>query len=651
MKEKLCIFAGTTEGRKLALLLHELYDLTLCVATEYGGILLDGIPDIRVRSGRMNEEEMEALLRGEGFDRVIDATHPYAAAVTENIRTAAGKAKVPLLRILRESEEAAGTVRYVNTAGEAAALLAESDGNILLTTGSKDLPAYASLDRERLWARVLPAAASLESCAEAGIAPSHIIAAQGPFTKEMNLALIRMIRADYLVTKDSGRNGGFSEKLDAAAEAGIRSIVIGKPPQTEGISFEEAVRLLAPDLSPARIFILGIGPGGEGLMSGEVKEALRRCDAVIGAQSVAEAVRTDKPVFYAFQPDRVLEIVKEHPSFRNIAVVMRGDTGFFSGAKKLKEALSPHPVTLLPGISSVSCLAARLGAEWDGAALLSLHGRDGALIPAVCKNRRTFVLTGGANSAGAVCRRLCEFGLGELPVAVGENLSLENERISRGTAAGFAAAGFAPLSVMMIENPEAGRAFRVGIPDEEFIRGDVPMTKAEVRAVSLSRLAPPDGAVIFDIGAGTGSVAVECALNDPGGDVFAVEKKAEAVSLIRQNRLKFRTENLHVIEGSAPGVLEGLPAPTHAFIGGSSGDLPEIVEKLLSMNPSVRIVINTVTLESFAAALSCRERFAFDVFDCVTVNITRSRPVGRYQMQTANNPVQIITLQRRHPDG
>ena len=172
----------------------------------------------------------------------------------------------------------------------------------------------------------------------------------------------------------------------------------------------------------------------------------------------------------------------------------------------------------------------------------------------------------------------------------------------------------------------------------------------KMRVEGLENL-PEDGAVIYDIGAGTGSVAIECALNAPHGTVYAVEKKAEAAELIRENKKNFAAENLTVVEGSAPEALEDLPAPDCAFIGGSSGNLQEIVEILLAKNPAVRIVINTVTLETFAEALAVKNRFGFETFSCVTVNITRSRPVGRYQMQTAQNPVQVVTLQKKAPNA
>ena len=198
---------------------------------------------------------------------------------------------------------------------------------------------------------------------------------------------------------------------------------------------------------------------------------------------------------------------------------------------------------------------------------------------------------------------------------------------------------------MYIENPDAVRRHRHGIPDEEFIRGDVPMTKSEVRTISMAKLDLPADAIVYDIGAGTGSVSVECALAAYDGQVYAIEKEADAAELIRQNKVKFGCENLQVIEGLAPDALEDLPIPTHAFIGGSSGNLQEILAVLLRKNPDVRIVVNAVTVETMTEAAECAKYFGFTEYETVSVNIARSRKLGRYHMMTAQNPVSVITLQ------
>ncbi len=647
MSEKICLFAGTTEGRQLAGILHHCTDLTVCVATEYGEILLDGIDGINVHTGRMDADEMLCFFKEKRFDRILDATHPYAQVVTANIHQAANLANIPVMRILRETDCHIADAVYVPSVEAARDYLMEQEGNIFLTTGSKELSAYIGLDMSRVWARVLPTVSSLEACQTAGIASAHIIAAQGPFSEEINTAQMKAIGAKHMVTKSSGKNGGFEEKIRAAKAVGAIPVIIGQPPQVEGFTLDEAITELGKTLSVTKpkITIIGIGPGSEDLMTAEAKAALAECDAVIGAKSVAESLHTAKPVFHEFLPQKVRAVLDGHPSIRHAAVVMRGDVGFFSGTKKLLDVLNGCDVTLLPGISSIPAFAAKIKTSWDDAVLISLHGRRANLLHAVTCNRKVFALTGGENTVDAICEKLCEYGLGELPVTVGERLSYPDEKITKGCAAAFSEITFDSLAVLYIENEGAVRRHRHGIPDEEFIRGDVPMTKAEVRTISMAKLDLPADAVVYDIGAGTGSVSVECALAAYDGEVFAIEKEADAAELIWQNKGKFHVENLQIVEGTAPDALAELPAPTHAFIGGSSGNLREILTMLLGKNPDVRIVINSVTVETQTEAAECANYFGFTEYETVSVNIARSRKLGRYHMMTAQNPVSVITLQ------
>lgn len=647
MSEKICLFAGTTEGRQLAEILHEASDLTVCVATEYGEILLDGIGGITVHTGRMDADEMARFFADNRFDRILDATHPYAEIVTGNIRQAADRTKVPVMRILRETERQAADAVYVPNIEAAADYLSDRDGNIFLTTGSKELASYTGLDMSRVWARVLPTVSALEACAAAGILSAHIIAAQGPFSEEINIAQMNMIGADYMVTKASGKNGGFDEKIRAAKAVGALPVIIGQPPQVMGFTLEEALAELTKtlSLSKPKVTVIGIGPGSESCLTAEAKAAIADCDAVIGAKTVVETLTASKPVYREFLPEKVRALLDSHPSIRHAAVVMRGDTGFYSGTKKLLAALEGYDVSVLPGISSVVYFSAKIGAAWEDAAFVSLHGREANLIHAVKNSRRVFALTGGENTAEAILKKLCGYGYSDLPVAVGERLSYPDEKISHGTAADLCENAFDPLSVLYIGNESAVRRHRHGIPDEEFLRGDVPMTKSEVRTISMAKLDLPVDAVVYDIGAGTGSVTVECALAAYDGQVYAVEKEADAAELIRQNKVKFGCENLHVVEGTAPDALAALPVPTHVFIGGSSGNLREILAVLLDKNPDVRIVINAVTIETQTEAAECAKIFGFAEYETVSVNIARSRKVGRYHMMTAQNPVSVITLQ------
>ena len=197
---------------------------------------------------------------------------------------------------------------------------------------------------------------------------------------------------------------------------------------------------------------------------------------------------------------------------------------------------------------------------------------------------------------------------------------------------------------LVVENPEAGSLpVTHGLDDEPFIRGKVPMTKGEVRSVSLSRLRLKQDSVVYDVGAGTGSVSIEMALQAWEGMVYAIEKNPEAVALIGENQKKFRASNIQVVEGLAPEAMEDLPAPTHAFIGGSSGNLKEIMELLLRKNPACRIVINAIALESVAETLNCLKALPVTDVDISSVTAARSKALGRYHMMMGQNPVYIIS--------
>ena len=228
------IFGGTTEGREISHLLAERgAQVLVCVATEYGREEQGKAPGITVLTGRKDRTAILSLL--EGADLCIDATHPYAENISRTLRDACDAAGVPLRRLLRRESAADGI--QVADAPAAAALLAQERGNILLTTGSKTLPLFAALGGQRLYPRVLPQHDSLTACEAAGIPHRNIVAMQGPFSTELNLALIRQFQIKYLVTTDGGPNGGFAEKA-AAAEAGGASLVVLRRPADSGEDFE-----------------------------------------------------------------------------------------------------------------------------------------------------------------------------------------------------------------------------------------------------------------------------------------------------------------------------------------------------------------------------------------------------------------------------
>ena len=239
--------------------------------------------------------------------------------------------------------------------------------------------------------------------------------------------------------------------------------------------------------------------------------------------------------------------------------------------------------------------------SWDDAKIISMHGRQQTLISAVLKYKKVFSLTGGDNSPQALCRQLCEQGLGDVTVHVGSNLSYPEEKIVTGTAEEIANGEFPSLSVMMIINDNAGGSLRQcvhGLDDSLFLRGKAPMTKQEIRAVSISKLQPHPDDIIYDVGAGTGSCSVELALQAPQGKLYAFEMKEDALELLRLNKERFHCDNMEIVAGEASEKMEDCPVPDCVFIGGSGGKLPDIMSVLTQKGSGIRYVINAVSLET-----------------------------------------------------
>ncbi len=233
---RILLFGGTSEGRELAgWLLDRQIPATVSVTTEYGASLLP--QGVAVHTGRLDREAMEDMMGA--YSLVIDATHPYAEEATKNIRAAAEGAGLPCLRLLRETG-GGDACRRVRTMEEAAETLKTLPGNILLATGSKELHRFACPGLvERCFPRVLPMRESLDRCLTLGYPPAHVICMQGPFSKELNLALLRQFDIQTMVTKDTGGSGGFQEKAEAAREAGCVLLVVERPTRETGYSLEE----------------------------------------------------------------------------------------------------------------------------------------------------------------------------------------------------------------------------------------------------------------------------------------------------------------------------------------------------------------------------------------------------------------------------
>ncbi len=391
-----------------------------------------------------------------------------------------------------------------------------------------------------------------------------------------------------------------------------------------------------------KLYIIGAGTGTEDFLTEKGLKLIKSCNVVysICRRLSQQFINIRKDIIESSVSEIQQEIM--YCKSEAIGVLVSGDTGFFSITKIFLNSLSSYrEVNVICGISSLQYFCSKIGISYENLKTVSLHGRDDTILGAVSYNQKVFVLTGGNNKANQICRRLVDNGLGFVTVTVGENLSMPNENIMKGSPEELSKYFFEDLTVMLIENKNFVRHY-LPLKDEDFIRGAVPMTKEEVRCVTLSKLAVEPCDVIYDIGAGTGSVAIEMARKANEGCVYAIEQNEEGIDLINKNRERLGGYNVSVIHGEAPDALEILPKPDKAFLGGSSGKVGKIVDLLIDKNPKIRLVVNAITLETLNEAVSVFEKHGLRT-DVVCLNVANSKKVGGYHLMNANNPVYIIT--------
>lgn len=771
---KILIFGGTTEGRTAAeRLLSEGLPCTVSVATPYGAEVMSAHPLLTIHTGRLDRSGMVQLMRDQGFACVIDATHPHALLVSREIEAACRDTGLPYLRLLRKDLRAdsgmsdgaiagkasdkapeagnatgkagSGVRTYVRDIDEAAAFLASVSGRILVTTGSKELVRFAKVlgDPSRITARVLPAAASLQACGEAGLMGKQIFAMQGPFDTQMNCALIRHAGASWLLTKETGAAGGFPEKMEAVRQCGIRAVVVCAPSAGSGescpkdSSFGETAETKQDSNTPVNVIcknnisikeqyldleqtiaaalkyaagsqhtaggqiqkpaaiqqsaagsqrqqrmlsLVGIGVGAPEAMTQEARQALSEAEVIFGARSILDNLKktaediSGKTLVPVYESSAILDYLREHAQIMNAAVAYSGDSGFYSGAASMLARLKKNQVKemhgkemqpfkasdrrdqadfgirVICGISSVSWFAARAGIPWQDWKILSSHGRFCNVTGQVRRNRRCFLLLSGAEDlrkTGSLLQEAQKRGLlGNLRLIYGYDLSRPEEEIRECSAQDLTEVTKEGLYVLYIEHAAAEKTPVVpGLSDSAFTRGKAPMTSSEIRALSLCRLGLTSQAVVWDVGAGTGSVSIEAALACPEGTVFSIEYKPDALGLLAENRAEFCLQNMEIIEGRAPQALEDLPAPTHVFIGGSGGEIGQILEIIFAKNPGARVVVNCITSETLAALHKALERMPVRNLQCAQVSVNREEMLGRYHYLRAGNPVFIISFE------
>lgn len=655
---RIVVFGGTREGRKLAGYLEGSgVSVHMCVATEYGESILPKGDNIHICAKRLNRIEMEEYLLTHQPEYVIDATHPYAVEVTDNIIEACKETGFSYIRLIREENSTAeeADIIHVPDIESAVAYLKHKEGNILITTGSKELNKYTLLDnyRERCYARVLSVASVVEECSKIGFEGKNLFCMQGPFSEEFNYVQIRMIHAAYVVTKSSGTNGGFLEKYRAAMRAGVKLVVIGRPVEskvkTDSMSYREVLVFLREKygvLPKQKVTLIGMGMGNKNHLTYEAVKALEESDVIIGASrmlTLCRSIVSHKEFYSSYTKEEIVRFIKAHPEYTNIAIAFSGDVGFSSGAKGLSSLLDSCQITAVSGISTPVYFLNKIGVPWEDTLFLSKHGKELNIVSKVRNNEKICVLLGSTSDVSEICHKLLEYGMENLDITVGEKLSYPEEKILTGKPKDFANQVTENLAVIYIENISAGHR-KQRIEDEEFARGKVPMTKQEIRLISIEKLGLDKSSIVYDIGAGTGSVSVEAALQCEDGTVYAIEKNTEGISLIEENKRKFQVDNCTIIEGMAPECLEDLEVPTHVFIGGSSGKLKSIVKSVMRRNKNVRIVVNAISLDTVLEIMRLVKEGIIKEPDIIQANISRSRKTGNYHMMQAYNPVYIVSF-------
>lgn len=674
--DEILIFGGTTEGRLLAKGFSE--NNVHCVylaATGYGAGMIEDSPLVEVREGRLSSAEIKMLIEEKKPKAIIDASHPFALEIKNNIRTALPeKPDIPLFRVKRGTKNAPlnESLRYFDNEEDCVNALLNTEGTVFLTTGTKTLPVFSKDEplRKRLFVRIIPNIESLKICEDCGVGGDHIIAAQGPFSKEENLLMLKRTKASFLVMKESGREGGEDERIEAAKEAGIECFVIKRPDTDQGDSidqvFEEVLSLFRkkPLGKPISVNLIGAGTTYEDLTI-EGLSSIENASLVFGAKRVLsllpENLLFGKESFPYYKASDILPVLSSFSrgncyfNEKSAAVLFSGDSGFFSGAKKLFEVLKGDDrfeVKLIPGISSVSAFSSKTGEPWSDSVLLSSHGKKEedwipALLESTLHNEKTYILTSGPEDVKKSFALLDEAekkGFGHFDLILGKALGSDHETVSD-----HPVEGDGPDILFIKNNSPKKRSLTPFLRDSSFIRGSVPMTKENVRAIAVSKLSLFEGAVLFDIGCGTGSISCAAAALSPKVRVYSIDNNDEAIALTKENAKKLFLPNISVVEGEAPECLSTLPLPDCVFIGGSKGRLFDIVEYLFSLGKMMTVVINAVKAETLSELRNIlfekRELIENVSLDEISVSSVKEPENDKDAPFSKNNPIYIVSFE------
>lgn len=412
----------------------------------------------------------------------------------------------------------------------------------------------------------------------------------------------------------------------------------------------------------SRLTIIGIGPGSAEYFMPAARNRMWEAHTVIAARRILPMLReVCGAVETEFLPmgkikdtlEMIDGLLREE---KEVALIVSGDPLMYSLYKTIlnQEISADWEMEVIPGIGSMQMLGAAFGETMEDACLVSVHGRSrtpGSVALCVTENPKVFFLCSKEQGPAWLSQIMLDYHLDDVEVFAGANLSYEDQILESGSPAEMAKKEFPSLCVAMIKNPHPRPVTRpCFLSDEDFERGRTPMTKEEIRVLILHKMKIHPDDVIWDIGAGTGSVSVECARQATFGQVHSVERDEAAVHLIEKNRDKFELDNLFIYQGDAAERTADLPVPDKVFIGGSGGKLGEIMKNIAAFDREIRVTVSAVTLETIAEAGEILGNYDAD-YDVIQATVGRGRKIGSYHIMDTNNPVMIFTATIHGPGG
>lgn len=399
-------------------------------------------------------------------------------------------------------------------------------------------------------------------------------------------------------------------------------------------------------MTQQKIYLVGAGMAGWEGFSSRALEIISHAEVMVGHQRHLDIF----PDFCGTKMvlgdlSALLDFLQKTDKL--VVVLASGDPTFFGISRFLLRNLPKERIEIFANVTSMQYAFSRIKEPWDDAIFVSVHGRGmHAAVDKIIAAEKACVLTDKVNTPAAIARELIERGAEGYEAWLCEDLGLASEKFTRSDVRGLLELKPSDLNILILirtYEPNLVQYPLIGIDDDEFQTFKKLITKQEVRAVTLSKLQLQDDLVMWDIGAGSGSVSIEASNLMPNGRIFAVERNPQSVGFIHENLKKFCTRNVKLVEAYAPDGFDDLPDPDRVFIGGAGGQLEEIIDAVdKRLRPDGLIVLNAVTLDTLAKAVEFLEDHGYTV-EATCVNISKTRRLTEYKMFEAQNPVYIIT--------